>query len=45
MHEDGWDIDAIGTGHAVLTVVTGYILQANDAVGYFFMKIFLFLLA
>jgi hypothetical protein len=33
MYEDGGDVDAVRTGHAVFAVVAGNILQTYDALG------------
>ena len=33
MYEDGGDIDAVWTRHAILTVITGDILQAHNSFG------------
>ena len=43
MDEDGGDVDAIGTGHAVLTVVAGDILQTDNAVSHLAVQVVLFL--
>ena len=34
MYEDGGDVDAVRTGHAVFAVVTRNILQTDDALSY-----------
>ena len=41
MYEDSGNIDAIGTGHAVLTVVTGNILQPYNLTRHLLVQVFL----
>ena len=43
MDEDGMNVDAIGTRHAVFAVVAGNVLQSDDALGDLLVQIALFL--